>query len=298
MALTLTEGAKLSNDVLKRGVIDTIVKESSLLMMLPFSELVGTALTYNREATMPAAAFYIPGDTWTEATPTFTQITETLKIMGGDAEVDNFIAQSYANVNDLEAEVLIKRAKATAHKFADTFYNGDSSVDTKSFDGLAKRLAGNPTQEISMGTNGAQLTLDMMDQVIDAVSPGRPDAILCSKRTRRKLSSLRRASGNLLETGLDMFGRHVITYDGIPVLVDDFISNTETQGSSGPVCSSVFCVKWGDAGVGGLQNSGGINIVEVGDLETKDATKWRIKWYATITIYSLLGTSRLKGILP
>jgi hypothetical protein len=288
VALTKTEAAKLTNDLLVRGVIDTIVKESAVLAVLPFQEVVGTAVTYNREATNPSAAFYDVADTWTEGTPTYTQVQATLKIMGGDADVDNFLQQSYADPNDLEAEVITKRAKSVAHLFSDTFFNGDTGVNAKAFDGI-KKLVTATSQEVSAGANGAALTLDLMDQVIDLVLPGKPDAIFCSKRTRRKLSSLRRASGNLLETDVDAFGRRALFYDGIPLFVDDFIQDTETQGTSGAVCSSVFCVKFGDAGVTGLEN-GGLQVVEVGDLETKDATRWRIKWYLT----QLLKESRLK----
>jgi hypothetical protein len=130
------------------------------------------------------------------------------------------------------------------------------------------------------------------------VVPGRPDAIFLSKRTRCKLSNLRRASGNLLETDVDQFGRRALFYDGIPLLVDDFISDAQTQGSSGAVCSSIFCVKFGmDTGILGLEN-GGIQVEEVGELETKDATRWRIKWYTGMAAFSALGFSRLKGILP
>ena len=53
---------------------------------------------------MPAASFYDVGDTWTEATPTFTTVTAALKIMGGDADVDNFLQATYADPNDIEAE--------------------------------------------------------------------------------------------------------------------------------------------------------------------------------------------------
>ncbi len=48
MALTLTEAAKLSNDLLLAGVIETIVKESPVLQALPFVEITGNGLTYNR----------------------------------------------------------------------------------------------------------------------------------------------------------------------------------------------------------------------------------------------------------
>ena len=38
MALTLAEGAKLSNDVLLEGVIETAIKDSPVLQRLPFIE--------------------------------------------------------------------------------------------------------------------------------------------------------------------------------------------------------------------------------------------------------------------
>jgi hypothetical protein len=119
MAMTKVEAAKLTQDLLLRGVIETVVKESTLLQLLPFMEVTGTAVTYNREATMPAASFYDVGDTWAEATPTFTQVTTSLKIVGGDADVDNFLQAAYADPNDIEAETIASRAKAVAHKFLD-----------------------------------------------------------------------------------------------------------------------------------------------------------------------------------
>ena len=117
MAMTKVEAAKLTQDMMLRGVIETIVTESMILELLPFMEVTGTAVTYNREATLPAATFYDVGDTWTEATPTFTQVTATLKIMGGDADVDNFLQATYADPNDVEAEVIASRAKSVAYKF-------------------------------------------------------------------------------------------------------------------------------------------------------------------------------------
>ncbi|MCC6674119.1 MAG: phage major capsid protein, partial [Thermomicrobiales bacterium] len=257
----------------------------------------GTSVTYAREASMPSAAFFDVGDTWTESTPTFTQVTTNLKILGGDADVDNFLQATYADPNDIEAEVVSSRAKAIAHLFSDSFFNGDSGLNPKTFDGLTKVLNGG-AQEVTAGANGAQLTLDMMDQMVDLVMPGKPDALFLSRRTRRKLSSLRRASGNLLEVDVDQFGQRALFYDGIPLYVDDFISDTQVQGSSGGVCSSVYGVKFGQGvGVLGLEH-GGVQIEKVGELETKDATRWRLKWYAGLSVFSTLGVARVKGILP
>ena len=59
MALSLTEAAKLSNDVVLAGVIETIVKESPVLERVPFIEMVGNALTYFR----PLAGLECPQET-------------------------------------------------------------------------------------------------------------------------------------------------------------------------------------------------------------------------------------------
>jgi HK97 family phage major capsid protein len=293
MSLTKVEAAKLTNDLLIRGVIETIISDSSVLQLLPFESVVGTAVTYNRENAAPTVTWYDVGDTWTESTPTFTQATATLKILGGDADVDNFLQRTYADPNDLEAEVIATKAKAVAYEFSNTFYTGDDSVNAKQFDGLINLVTGGQTT--TMGANGAALTLDKLDELIDLVKPGRPDALCMAKRTRRKLSSLRRASGNLLETDVDAFGRRALFYDGLPILVDDFIPTNETEGSSGAVCSSIYALKFGRQGVLGLEN-GGVQVEQVGDLETKDASRWRIKWYVGLALFGTLGLARLKGI--
>ncbi|NQT31419.1 MAG: hypothetical protein HQ588_03715 [Deltaproteobacteria bacterium] len=52
MALTLDEAAKLSNDILLQGVVETIVKDSPVLQQMPFIEMVGNVLTYNQIVTI------------------------------------------------------------------------------------------------------------------------------------------------------------------------------------------------------------------------------------------------------
>ena len=293
MALTLTEAAKLSNDVVLAGVIETIVKDSPVLQRLPFIELVGNALTYNRENAAAGASWYAVGDTWTEGTPTFTQVTATLKILGGDADVDQYLATTRNNVQDLEAAVVELKAKAVRNEFEDVFIAGDGSANK--FTGIKSAIVGGQT--ISMGTNGAQLTLAKLDELIDLVKPGRPDLLLMSKRSRRALSALVRASGAFMETHLNAFGAFQEFYAGIPLGVSDFISDAETHGTANNA-SRIYAVQFGEGAVAGLQGPGGLQVERVGALETKDAIRWRIKWYVGLAIFAELGTARLKGILP
>lgn len=293
MALTKTEAAKLSSDLLLQGVIETVVKESSVLSYLPFMQVVGNSITYNRESTMPAADFYQPGDTWTENTPTFTQHIAQLTVLGGDADVDNFLQNTYADTNDIEAEVIANRAKAVAHGFSDSFFNGDSAVNSKSFDGLHKLIPA--AQTIKPGTNGGALTISMLDELIDQIKPGKPDMLFMSKRSRRKLKDLRRNSGTVLETGINQFGQQIEFYDGIPLVVDDFIKDDRTLGT-GSNLSTIYAVRFGQGtGVMGLEH-GEVSVERIGELESKDATRTRIKWYCGLALFSTLGAAKLEGI--
>jgi len=294
MALTLAEAAKLSNDVLLTGVVETI-KDSPVLQRVPFIEIVGNGLTYNRENAAPTASFFDVGDNWTESTPTFTQLTVTLKIMGGDADIDNFLLATRSNLQDLEAAVVQLKAKAVRQLFEQTFITGDVAVNAKAFDGLDKLM--DPAQSISMGVNGGSLTLDKLDELVDQVKGGKPELLLMSRRSRRIVTKLARNSGSLLETDRDEFGQMLQFYDGIPIGVSDYIADNQTVGTSTD-CSTVYAFQMGEGALSGLTAPGSLQIERVGSLETKDATRTRIKWYTSLALFNALKLARLTGVRP
>ncbi|MDU5900132.1 MAG: hypothetical protein E6Z40_10915, partial [Bifidobacterium sp.] len=179
MALTLAESAKLSQDTLAKGVLETFVQTSPILDRIPFMEIAGNAYAYDEEATLPGVAFRSVNEAYAESTGTVNQKSEKLVILGGDADVDRFIQQTRSNVNDQRAEQTALKVKAISYKFQETFFTGDSSVDTKSFDGLRKRLTGK--QVIDAAANGMPILgssnadihqfLDKLDELLAAV-PG------------------------------------------------------------------------------------------------------------------------------
>lgn len=301
MALSLSEAAKLSNDVVLQGVIETVVKESPVLDVLPFVEITGNALTYNRENALPSAAFFDPGDTWTESTPTFTQVNATLKILGGDADVDQYIATTRSNVQDIEAAVLELKAKAVAHEFEDEFIYGDIALDSKGFNGLHALVPAGQQVHMGAGTTPAALSLKKLDEAIDAIRPGKPDFLMMSRRTRRGISAYARSLTSPVQFEPGDFGRRVMLYDGIPVFESDFLADTESISSgafsskTGGASTSIFAVKVGEGRLAGLTN-GGIQVENVGALETKDARRWRCKWYVGLALFSTLAVARLDGI--
>ena len=302
MALTLTEGTKLSTDILKVGVIENIIKESPILQRLPFIDMMGNSLKYNRELALGTTAFYAVADTWGESAPTFTAKTASLCIMGGDADVDCYIQKTRSNVQDIQAAVIALKAKSMAHKFEDAFINGDTGVDANSFVGLRLSIgltAG--TQLVSMGGTGAALTLEKIDELIDTIRGGKPDMLLMSRRSRRKMTSLMRALGSM-DIRLDEFGRLVEHYNGIPVYVNDWILdiNVLTSGVetaiTGGTCSQIYALQMGENAICGLQSPGGIIVEQVGLVQTKDVMRTRLKWYVGLADFCALKRGILIGV--
>jgi hypothetical protein len=303
VALTIDEAAKLSNDMLLQGVVETIVKDSPVLQQMPFIEIVGNVLTYNQEKTLPTIDFYEAGDTWTESTPTFEQKTASLKIMGGDADVDNFLKATRSNIQDLEAAVVELKAKALRDKFEDTFIYGDAS-DNKQFDGLRKLIdtTAASDQVIAMGATGATLTLAKLDELIDAVKGGKPDILLMSRRSRRKLNALVRAAGGMIESDRDKWGNFVQLWDGIPIGVNDWILDTHVltgsveTATTGDTCSTIYAFQMGEGALCGLTGPGHLTVEPIGSLETKDASRTRIKWYCSLALFSAIKAAALIGV--
>jgi len=304
MALTLAEASKLSNDILLQGVVETIVKDSPVLQRLPFIEIVGNGLTYNQEKTLPSVDFYDVGDTWAESTPTFEQLTANLKIMGGDADVDNFLKSTRSNIQDLEAAVVELKAKAVKDKFEETFIYGDTAVNAKQFDGLRKLIdtttAGD--QLIAMGDTGATLTLAKLDELIDAVKGGKPNMLLMSRRSRRKINALVRASGGMVDNDRDQWGNFVQLWDGIPIGVNDWILDTHTLSggvetdTTGGDCSVIYAIQLGEWALCGLTSPGHLTVEPIGSMESKDATRTRVKWYVSLALFSSVKSAALIGV--
>jgi hypothetical protein len=304
MALTLTEAAKLSNDILMQGVVETIVKDSPVLQRLPFIEITGNGLTYNQEKTLPDIDFYDVGDTWAESTPTFEQLTANLKIMGGDADVDNFLRSTRSNIQDMEAAVIELKAKALRNKFEEIFIYGNSAVSAKQFDGLKKLIntGTSGAQVISMGATGAALTLAKLDELIDAVKGGKPDMLIMSRRSRRKINALVRAAGGMTETERDAFGNFIQLWDSIPIGVNDYVLDTHTltgsveTATTGGSCSTIYAVQFGEGALCGLTGPGHLQVEPVGALESKDASRTRVKWYVSLALFSSIKAAALIGV--
>ena len=312
MAVTLAEAAKLSTTALQRGVIETFVQESPVLDRIPLLQIEGNAYGYNEEATLPGVAFRSVNEAYTESTGTVNQKTESLVILGGDADVDRFIVRTRGNLNDQRATQTRMKVKAAAYKFQDTFVNGDVAVDAKSFDGLKKRLTG--AQVIDAATNGMGPVagghdfFDVLDAAIARVSGinGSNGAIYANAAAIARIKSSARRLGGVEMVREALTQKVVQTYNGIPLLDPgqtaagvDILPQTETQGSSS-VASSIYVVKFGqdegDQAVTGLTN-GGVMVDDLGQLQEKPAYRTRIEFYCGMAVFGGKAAARIRGVL-
>ena len=315
MAVTLAQAATLSENDLQRGVLETFVMESSVLDRIPLMPIEGNAYSYNQEAALPGVAFRSVNEAYVESTGTVNQLTESLVILGGDADVDRFIVQTRGNLNDQRAVQTAMKIKAASYKFQETFFNGDVFVDPKSFDGLRKRLTG--AQVISSGTNGApvlgnggtdaQTFFDKLDELVAQVNglTSANGAIYANRAVQGKIRSAGRRLGGVEMVKEDMTGKRVLTWNGIPVLdpgntaAGASILGAETQGTA-TNASSVYAVKFGDdegdQGVTGLTN-GGVQVDDLGQLQEKPVYRTRIEFYCGLAVFGGKAAARLTGVL-
>jgi hypothetical protein len=300
MAVTLVQAQAASTNMLQAGVIQVFIDESPVLDRLPFMEIEGNAYQYTKESALPGIAFRAVNAAYTESTGAVVNATVGLKIFGGDADVDRFIARTMSNLNDQRALQTRLKAKAAAIFFTQTFFEGDSGVDPNSFDGLRTMLTGAQVQ--TAGANGATLTLDMLDDLIASVVGG-PDVLYMDSWLIRKVNRLLRAAGvqaEPIETARRIVGR----YAGIPMVdtgtgtdgTTKILGFDETQGASS-VTASIYAVKFGEQEfISGVTN-GGIDVYDIGELETKPAFRTRIESYMAIANFNGKAAARLKGIL-
>lgn len=312
MAVTLAEAALLSENDLQRGVIETFVQVSPILDRLPLMPIEGNAYAYNKEQTLPGVAFRSVNEAYTESTGTVVQATESLSILGGDADVDKFIVKTRGNLNDQRAVQTAMKVKSASYKFQDTFFNGDVAVDPKSFDGLKKRLTG--AQVLDAATNGMGIVtaghdfLDALDALLAAVPGinGANGAIYANAALQGKITSTLRRLGGADFIKEDLTNKRVLTYNGIPVLDPgstaagvQILGQAETQGSSS-VASSIYAVKFGqdegDQAVTGLTN-GGVQVYDLGELESKPAYRTRLEFYCGLATFGGKAAARLRGVL-
>lgn len=306
MALTLVEAAKLeTGDIYRRGVMETFASSAGVLLTLPFDNISGNALRYNREESLPGVGFRGVNEGYAESTGILNPITEPLVISGGDLDVDKFILDTMGEDQRTVQERM--KIKALALAWERTFFKGDQTAQPREFDGLQKRITGTQLMPASGAgaptANGDPLSLYLLDALIDKVS--QPTHIFLSKAMIRRLTQASRQVGlaGTIVFNEDSFGRRIAYYNGLPLISIENDNNDEAilgfnevgPGGGTPTTTSIYVVSMGSGRLTGIQN-GEMDVRDLGELQDKPALRTRVEWYSGIGIFHGKAAARMNGI--
>lgn len=299
--LTLLEASKLNTgDVMRSAIVEMFAAASDILMALPFDDIQGNAVKYNREAALPGIGFRGVNEAYSESVGAINPITEALAICGGDLDVDRFIVQTQGQGQRAVQESL--KVKALAAAWTTNFVKGDSEADPRQFDGLQVRLTGSQKIQAGATANGTALSLAVLDQLIDAVDIA--NYLIMSKAMRRRLSAAARntAVSGYITYQQDQLGHRQTVYNDIPILVaynsnggQEVLPFTEACTSGTATGTSIYAVMFGEGRLNGIQN-GGMDVRDLGELPTAPVFRTRVEWYAAMAMYHGRAAGRLWSI--
>jgi hypothetical protein len=298
MPLLKAVAEMLSQNDVVGGIIEEIITVNELFGLLPFVNTNGKAYVYHRENTLPSVSFLDPNDVVPESTGDFTEIVTKLRILAGDVDVDKFLASTMSDHEPQLATQMGLKAKSMARTFQDSIVNGSAARNGKEFDGLKALVTAGQT--IPIAANGGAMTLGALDTLIDAV-PNGADFLMMRSGTRRAYTALIRAAGGNTAAMIQHknFDVPVLSHNGVPIIVNDFLPGDEELGTSGASTASIYAVRANELdGFHGLTGgeAAGIVVEDIGTVQNKDATRTRIKWYVGAALKSTKSVARLSGV--
>jgi hypothetical protein len=305
--MTLLEYAKTAfngGEFTKSAVVEMFARASAWLAQMSFITIQGNAYAYNREGALPGVAFRGVNESFTASTGVINPHVEALRISGGDLTFDNFLIRTMGEGRrGLEENM---KVKALAAEISRVLVKGDSTAEPREFDGLQARVTGD--QLIAAGTtdNGDALSLVKLDEAIDAV-PG-ANAIWLNKALRRRFSAALRTTtlaGNIEQTR-DDFGRPIMTYAGIPLVVPypdndgveplAFDEAGDVKGTpAGSSSTSLYVLNIGEGRVAGIQSQP-MSVRDLGEMETEPKVLTRVEWDIGLVVEHGRAVSRVGGI--
>lgn len=310
--VTLLEAAKSGDNMVKQGVVETLIQENPLIELLPWMSFAGNALQHSEEGTLPDVQFRAVNEGYTASWGSDNTHFWGVAILGGEVKVDRFLVDVVGTRESIEAKQWTKLAKSNAMRFGFEALEGTGSVASKGFKGFKQLISEGHGQTLANSTTGASISLDKLDQAFDLFrNQGQPDAALLNRTVRRQITSAARTTVtgvSLIDVGTDVFGRQVVSYNGTPLRILGDVRNasgvtvaslpfTEDPGDAVSDTCSLYLAKFSEDDVTGLLGKGGaFNVDSFGEMESAPQRLGRMEWYPGIAIFNKYSIVRLTGM--
>lgn len=229
MAITLAEMKVGMSDKIAQQVVDTFIRQSEVLEMLPFDNAVspngGSTLTYGYlQKKLPGqTAFRAINSEYNASQATVEKKSVDLKVFGGAFEIDRVIKDAEGMYNNMAYQIE-EKVKAAVGTFHNAMINGDSTQQALEFDGLDKFLVGQVTE---YGTDAAidLSTMAKLKENADAfyealtnlVNSTSANAVFVNADMKTKIQTIARVLGYKTESE-EAFGRTVTSINGVRII--------------------------------------------------------------------------------
>jgi hypothetical protein len=231
---------------MRSGLVERITNRSEFLKRLKFIKVPGLVYAYPRRDALPGMQFRGVNQNYTTLPSVINPQVEMMSIFGGAVQTDTIIID--ANGDQARLNEITGSVTAGGLFFDRNVIKGDPTTIPGSFPGLNSRLTGN--QLLLAGTNGGNLTLEMVDYLIDLVVGVEEGKILVmNKAVRRNITVLARGTARV--TTIESATTQLQFYNGIPMVVLDedgdqqpILAENETVGTFN-TATSMYCMRLG-----------------------------------------------------
>lgn len=217
---------------LEKGSVLSMATATPVVEAMPFIQIKGNAYSYNVVDSLLPTEHRELGEDVVASELESTKVTKSLVILTNSVKTDRALGVM-SDITDIKAEgqhlAMVSSGKALEKK-----------VIAELKDMLTKDIAG--TKLIG------ELTIDLVDDALDAV----PNAnlIFVSNKSNRALKKLFKAEEGYTPVQMEAFGRRVVSYNGVPIVVSQDLADNE-----------ILVVKFSEDGVHGITN-GGLRVYE------------------------------------
>lgn len=269
MAMTLADMKLGMADKVSEQVVDTFIRESEILQVLPFDNCIspngGSTLTYTyMQKLLPStAAFRKLNEEYTASEAKQVKRSADLKIFGGKFSMDRVLKSAEGKFNNM-AYQMEEKIKAAISLFHYTLINGDSTTNADEFDGLDKLLAGTTSEfntdavlDISTMAKLKENADQLYELLAILIRETEANALLMNGAMIAKVQTMARLLGYKTETE-EAFGKKVLHMDGVR-----FMDMKNHYTVDGDAATANSCVKAGISRTVGSAQTGLTDIYAV-----------------------------------
>lgn len=257
---------------LTKGVVNIMRDESPLINKLSFNtSKYLRRRNYRGQTSMNEVTWKDLGENFDTVLQGIGDLVEeSIYWFGGEIPVAKVLLEASDEViEDPLTSTIELTTRSMTRQFCDTFINGTSTANSKSFVGIKERMAKLPASQSICAGGSANLDLSLssasyaeniermllvFNDAFKKCATGKPDFAICDEDWITKFESILRTSG-LLSYTKDNFEREFVSYKGVQFIPSGYKSDDTTKimpgtedylgaGTSGDA-TSIYFVKQG-----------------------------------------------------